>query len=127
MTVAPELRRAVVEVALRQLGAETDGQCIDAIAAALAIEEGHKPDDLISIGERPFSKAYRQYRDDAEAFLASLSVDAAAKDARIAELEARVERAEAIAQAMRIEAFAAVNPANWQTGDISDAARLKHY
>lgn len=38
----------------------------------------------------------------------------------IAELEATV-------QSMGVSAYAAINPANWQTGDISDAARLAHY
>ena len=39
------------------------------------------------------------------------------------------ERDELLAglEEIRCISFAATNPANWQTGDTSDAARLKHY
>jgi hypothetical protein len=42
-------------------------------------------------------------------------------------LRAERDAAQAAAQKMQANAFAATNPANWQTGDTSDAARLAHF
>lgn len=66
--VATELQSAVWMCALGLLGARSADDKIKVIASALAIADGHEPDDLICRDDKPLDKAWRWYVDDANEF-----------------------------------------------------------
>lgn len=68
--VAPELRFAVWITAMRQLGARSELDVVRAIARALAIGDGHGPDDMMAVGDVPDAlPAWEHYKIEAREFL----------------------------------------------------------